>query len=132
MTYYVGVDIGGTFTDFVAFDIAKNTITAWKNPSTPAEPFDGVMDGLRKIPNLEAVSRLRLGTTIATNAILQRNGAKVAYVTTKGFRDIPFIQHGNRKSHYDMTWIKAKPLVLRRHCYEVDERLDQNGNVLTH
>tara|TARA_B110000240_G_scaffold37248_1_gene41018 strand:- start:4555 stop:6588 length:2034 start_codon:yes stop_codon:yes gene_type:complete len=131
MTYYVGVDIGGTFTDFVSFDIKKNTITAWKNPSTPVEPFDGVMDGLRKMPDLEAVSRLRLGTTIATNAILQRNGAKIAYVTTKGFRDIPFIQHGNRKSHYDMTWIKAKPLVLRQHCYELDERLDQNGDILT-
>jgi len=131
MTYYVGVDIGGTFTDFVSFNIENNSITAWKNPSTPADPFDGVMNGLRNMRNLESVSRLRLGTTIATNAILQRNGAKVAYITTKGFRDIPFIQHGNRKSHYDMTWIKAKPLALRRHCYELDERLDKNGDVVT-
>ena len=130
MRHLVGVDIGGTFTDFVSFDIEANTVDVWKNPSTPNDPFDGVLAGLSRLEHLEAVQRLRLGTTIATNAILQRTGANVAYVTTKGFRDIPFIQRGNRKAHYDMTWIKAKPLVKRRHCYELDERLDAQGAVL--
>ncbi len=130
MGYLVGVDIGGTFTDFVSFDTATNEIEVWKNLSTPGDPFDGVLDGLTKMEHLDGIQRLRLGTTIATNAILQRAGANVAYVTTKGFRDIPFIQRGNRKAHYDMTWIKAKPLVKRRHCYELDERLDAKGGVL--
>jgi N-methylhydantoinase A len=53
-----------------------------------------------------------------------------AYVTTKGFRDIPFIQRGNRKHHYDMSWVKPKPLCLKRHCFEVDERIDAKGRVV--
>lgn len=130
MSYLVGVDIGGTFTDFVSFNTATNEVEVWKNPSTPNDPFEGVLDGLTKMEHLDGIQRLRLGTTIATNAILQRAGANVAYITTKGFRDIPFIQRGNRKAHYDMTWIKAKPLVKRRYCYELDERMDARGNVL--
>ena len=54
----------------------------------------------------------------------------VAYVTTRGFRDVPFIQRGNRKYHYDMSWVKPKPLVKRRHCFEIDERIDAYGEVL--
>jgi N-methylhydantoinase A len=130
MSHLVGVDIGGTFTDFVSFDTETNAAQVWKNPSTPDNPFEGVLTGLSKIPHLDDVERLRLGTTIATNAILQRAGATVAYVTTKGFRDIPFIQRGNRKAHYDMTWIKAKPLAKRRHCFELDERIDADGAIL--
>jgi N-methylhydantoinase A len=52
-------------------------------------------------------------------------------VTTKGFRDVPFIQRGNRKSHYDMSWVKPKPLVKRRHCFELNERIDAYGQVVT-
>ena len=63
--------------------------------------------------------------------MLERKGAVVAYVTTKGFRDVPFIQRGNRKSHYDMSWVKPKPLVKRRHCFEVTERIDAYGGSLT-
>ena len=130
MDYLVGVDIGGTFTDFVSFNVKTNTVEVWKTPSTPDDPIDGVLKGLHSMDQLDGVQRLRLGTTIATNAILQRAGAIVAYITTKGFRDIPFIQRGNRKAHYDMTWIKAKPLAKRRHCYELDERIDANGEVI--
>ena len=63
--------------------------------------------------------------------MLERKGAVVAYVTTKGFRDVTFIQRGNRKSHYDMSWVKPKPLVKRRHCFEVTERIDSYGKVIT-
>ncbi len=131
MKYLLGVDIGGTFTDFVSFNQESNAVEVWKNPSTPHDPFDGVLTGLEQMEQIGDVQRLRLGTTIATNAILQRAGANVAYITTKGFRDIPFIQRGNRKAHYDMTWVKAKPLVKRRHCYEIDERVDARGEVIT-
>lgn len=127
----IGIDIGGTFTDFVSYDSATGRIENWKNLTTPAEPIAGVMEGLGRMDNLGAVTKARLGTTIATNALLTRRGAKVAYVTTKGFRDVPFIQRGDRRSHYDITWIKTRPLVARADCHEVEERLTAKGEVWT-
>jgi len=125
----VGVDVGGTFTDFVAYDPDKRDIAVWKNLSTPANPTDGVLTGLSSLD--EGIGNLRLGTTVATNAILERKGARVGYVTTRGFRDVPFIQRGNRKHHYDSLWQKSKPLMKRRDCFEVDERIMADGSVLT-
>jgi len=126
----VGVDIGGTFTDFVAWNGQTGTIQNWKNLTTPDEPLDGVLHGLSRHSNLETVSRIRLGTTIATNTLLTRRGARVAYVATEGFRDVPFIQRGDRRSHYDITWIKTRPLVRRADCFEVPERLSATGEVV--
>lgn len=126
----IGIDIGGTFTDFVSYDAATGTIENWKNLTTPAEPIEGVLQGLNQVQDLASVDKLRLGTTIATNALLTRRGAKVAYVTTKGFRDVPFIQRGDRRSHYDITWIKTKPLVKRADTYEVTGRLSAKGEVV--
>lgn len=130
MVQTLGVDIGGTFTDFVLFDDAGGEVRVWKNATTPDNPIEGVLTGLREVADLSDVRILRLGTTIATNALLQRKGARVAYVTTKGFKDIPFIQRGNRRAHYDLSWIKAKPLARREDCFEVDERLDAQGVVV--
>ncbi len=130
MRYLVGVDIGGTFTDFVAYDRETSELKVWKNASTPSEPIDGVLTGLAHLGAVEGIEHLRLGTTIATNALLERKGGKVAYVTTKGFQDIPFIQRGNRRAHYDMSWIKTKPLVKRADCFEVAERIDRDGQVI--
>ncbi|MEC9455125.1 MAG: hydantoinase/oxoprolinase family protein [Pseudomonadota bacterium] len=127
--YMVGIDVGGTFTDFVSYDPQTKAVEVWKNPSTPKDPNDGILTGLGKFKNPGDIKNIRLGTTVATNAILERKGATVGYVTTAGFRDIPFIQRGNRRSHYDITWIKPKPLVKRRHCYEISERVMANGEV---
>ena len=111
MTHALGIDVGGTFTDFVAYDREKQKIEVWKELSTPTDPVVGIIGGLgRYRRNDEAVEHMRLGTTVATNAILERKGATVAYVTTKGFKDVIFIQRGNRKYHYDMSWVKPKPL----------------------
>ncbi|MBV8429042.1 MAG: hydantoinase/oxoprolinase family protein, partial [Hyphomicrobiales bacterium] len=123
-----GIDVGGTFTDFVAYDPNTRKIAVWKELSTPADPVSGIIEGLAG--HEHAVANLRIGTTVATNAVLERTGAIVAYITTKGFRDIPFIQRGNRKAHYDMSWVKPKPLVRRRHCFELDERVDAGGQVV--
>ncbi|MGF1623336.1 MAG: hydantoinase/oxoprolinase family protein [Alphaproteobacteria bacterium] len=128
--YLVGVDVGGTFTDFVAYDRDSGAISVWKNLSTPEDPTDGILQGLHRIEDPAAISHLRLGTTVATNAILERKGARVAYLATRGFRDVPFIQRGNRRSHYDISWIKPAPLVKHRDCYELDERIDRDGVVL--
>lgn len=126
----VGIDIGGTFTDFVSYDAETGTIRNWKNLTTPKEPIEGVLQGLAQHKDLDSVAKIRLGTTIATNALLTRRGAKVAYVTTEGFRDVPFIQRGDRRSHYDITWIKTRPLVKRADCFEVSERLGADGAVV--
>ena len=131
MRNVLGVDVGGTFTDFVAYDRKTRKVTVWKELSTPADPVTGIIAGLARHDNRDAIANLRIGTTIATNAILERKGAVVAYVTTKGFRDVPFIQRGNRKAHYDMSWVKPKPLVKRRHCFELNERIDTYGQVVT-
>ena len=126
----IGVDIGGTFTDFVYYDPKTGQIHNWKNPTTPKEPIEGVLEGVKQVDDLARIDKIRLGTTIATNALLARRGAVVAYVTTKGFRDVPFVQRADRRSHYDITWIKPKPLMKRRHCFEVRERLSAKGQVV--
>jgi len=131
MRNVLGIDVGGTFTDFVAYDPGTRRITAWKELSTPGDPVTGIVSGLAQHPNIAAIDNLRIGTTVATNAVLEHKGATVAYVTTKGFRDVPFIQRGNRKFHYDMSWVKPKPLVKRRHCFEISERIDAYGEVVT-
>jgi N-methylhydantoinase A len=128
--YLVGIDVGGTFTDFVAYDRDGGAISVWKNLTTPGDPTDGILEGLRRIENPAAISHMRLGTTVATNAILERKGAKVAYFATRGFRDVPYIQRGHRKSHYDITWIKPEPLVKHRDSYELDERIDRDGQIV--
>ena len=127
--FLVGIDVGGTFTDFVTYDPGTKAVEVWKILSTPHDPNEGILGGLERFDAPSDIRNIRLGTTVATNAILERKGAKVAYVTTEGFRDIPFIQRGNRRSHYDITWIKPKPLVKRRHCYEIGERIMSDGEV---
>jgi len=129
--YLFGVDVGGTFTDFVACDRQTNAVTAWKNLTVPTDPTAGILAGLASLGAGDGVDVLRLGTTVATNALLERSGAEVAYLTTRGFRDIPFLQRGNRAHHYDSSWIKPRPLVKRRHCYELDERVLADGTVMT-
>ena len=128
--FVIGVDVGGTFTDFVAWDCESCALRAWKNLSTPDDPTAGILAGLARLADPASVETLRLGTTVATNAILERKGARIAYVTTAGFRDIPFLQRGHRKFHYDSSWTRSKPLVLRRDCFEVNERINADGEVL--
>jgi N-methylhydantoinase A len=130
MRYRLGIDVGGTFTDFVAYDGDTREVEVWKHMTVPRDPGEGVLLGLAKFPHRKDIGYIRLGTTVATNAILERKGATVAYLATKGFKDVPFIQRGNRKFHYDINWVKPKPLVKRRHCFEVEERIDSVGEVL--
>ena len=128
--YRLGVDIGGTFTDFVAYDESNRTLRVWKNLSTPGNPIEAIVTGLKAFGQLDAIGTIRIGTTVATNALLEGKGACVAYITTRGFRDVPFIGRGNRRHHYDLAWVKPKPFVKRRHAYEIDERIGASGEVL--
>ena len=130
MGYRLGIDIGGTFTDFVAYDESGCALKAWKNLSTPQNPIDGILTGLRAFERIDDIETIRLGTTVATNALLEGKGAQVGYVTTRGFRDVPFIGRGNRRHHYDLAWVKPKPFVLRRNAFEIDERIGPSGEVI--
>jgi len=130
MGYRLGIDIGGTFTDFVAYDESNRALKAWKNLSTPHDPIQGIMTGLRSFGEIDAIGGIRLGTTVATNSLLEGKGARIAYVTTQGFRDVPFIGRGNRRHHYDLAWVKPKPFVKRRDAFEIDERIGPSGSVI--
>jgi N-methylhydantoinase A len=125
----VGIEVGGTFTDLVALEGRQALVT--KVPSTPRSPDIGAFNALTaaSIPP-GRVKDLVHGSTVATNAILERRGAPIAFVTTRGFRDILFLQRHDRRSIYDLRYAKPAPPVRRRDCFEVTERLDAKGNVL--
>jgi N-methylhydantoinase A len=130
MAIRVGIDTGGTFTDLVAVDADGRSFLA-KVPSDPGDPVATVAAALREARIEPAdVELVVVGTTIGINAVLTRRGARVLYLTTKGFEDIPYIQRINRKHHYDFHWRKPTPLVRRRDCLGVVERLDEEGSVL--
>lgn len=126
----LGIDIGGTFTDYVAYDKEAKIATAWKYFSNAEDPAAGIFDGLKEFQQLDRVEKIRLGTTIATNAILERNGAVVGYITTKNFTDIPHIGRGDRKGIYDAFWVKPESLVNRKNCFGVSERISSEGDTL--
>lgn len=131
MAIRVGIDTGGTFTDLVAVDDEGRSLLA-KVPSNPDDPVGTVAAALAEA-RIEPgeVELVVVGTTIGINAVLTRRGARVFYLTTKGFEDIPYIQRINRKHNYDFRWRKPTPLVRRRDCLGVAERLDEEGRVLT-
>ena len=127
----VGIDVGGTHTDFVLIGEEDGRILATtKVPSTPTAPVDGILQGLGELTNYEEIATYVNGTTIATNALLQRKLPTVALITTKGFRDMLMMRRETKANIYDLFWDKPAPLVQRRHIFEVDERLDYQGNVL--
>lgn len=129
----IGLDIGGTFTD-VVLETHDRRYTA-KVLTTPAEPEQGAMEAMEailKLSGLEAgqVTEVIHGTTLATNAIIERKGARTALLTTEGFRDSIEIGTEGRPDQYDTQLVKPQPLVARRSRFPVRERLDAQGRVL--
>jgi len=131
MQMRVGVDIGGTFTDIVMSDDGGQ-LTVHKLPTTPQDPSLAMLDGINHITkgDLRRLEWVAHGTTVATNAILERKGGTVALITTQGFRDVLFIGRQNRPDLYALAPTLPAPLIPRDYCYEVIERLDHNGHVL--
>jgi N-methylhydantoinase A len=126
----VGIDIGGTFTDLVAFNPDTNQFTVAKARTTPRELTGGVLGALRKSGvKLAAAEALVHGTTLVVNAALERRGARTALVTTRGFRDVLEIGRGNRTGHQDLFSGKPAPLVPRSLRFEVRERIAADGSV---
>ncbi|WP_423751609.1 hydantoinase/oxoprolinase family protein [Salinirarus marinus] len=128
----IGVDVGGTFTDVVA--VSEGSIRTHKTPSTPDAPERGVLDGLDESQaaglDPETASFFAHGTTVATNAVLERSWAETALVTTEGFRDALEIGRQTRPDLYDLHAETPAPVVERDRRYEVPERLDGRGNVI--
>src|SRR5262245_51476018 len=124
----VGVEVGGTFTDLVAVEGGKIVVT--KVPSTPRSPDIGAFDALTASGiDLSTIEDLGHGSTVATNAVLERKGAAVAFVATSGFRDLLFMQRHDRRNIYDLFYAKPAPPVHRRGCFEASERLAADGSV---
>jgi N-methylhydantoinase A len=128
----VGIDTGGTFTDLVAFDPQTGQLSTFKTPSVPSKPGQALLDAINGAElQVERIGALVHGTTVATNALIERTGARVGLLTTAGHEDIPYIQRINRKTLYDLHWQKPKPLLTsRRDSLGVPERIGSEGQVL--
>jgi N-methylhydantoinase A len=128
--YRVGIDIGGTFTDFVILDLEGRSITLEKTLTTPQDLWEGISVGLEQagIPLDEA--EIAHGTTVGLNTLLERRGARTGLLTTVGFRDAYEIGRGARPDMYNLFYRKPEPLVPREHRLEVRERLDAEGSVV--
>ena len=123
---HVATDVGGTFTDFVTLD--GGIMRTFKVPSTPMSPDEAVADGLRTIGKAQ-IETFAHGTTVATNTVLQRSGAKVAFVTTAGFEDLLEIGRQTRPSVYDLRIAREPPLSPRELRFGVRERVLHDGTV---
>ena len=135
---YIGVDIGGTFTDLVLAEDGSDRLHNVKTLTTPANPVEGVMTAVREaLADVGAspsdVRRLVHATTLPTNLVLERQGARVAYVTTKGFGDIFLLskQRPMGPDRFNIFYERSPALVPRDMVAEIVERMDHHGNVLT-
>jgi len=130
-TRIVGIDVGGTFTDLYAIDAQAGDLRVLKVPSTPHDPSVGLLAALEAAAfDPASVAALVHGTTIATNAIIERAGARCALITTRGFRDILELGRRDRPQPFGLTGAH-EPLIPRDRRWEVDERLDHEGRVVT-
>jgi len=132
---HMAIDTGGTFTD-VAIRADDGTMNVWKLPSTPAAPEQAVIVGLKGALNRvggtpQDLTRFVHGSTVATNTVITRDGARIGMVTTKGFRDVLAIAHQARPSIYDQHQARPEPLIDRQHIVEATQRMDATGQIIT-
>ncbi|MFZ8957835.1 MAG: hydantoinase/oxoprolinase N-terminal domain-containing protein, partial [Pseudohongiellaceae bacterium] len=131
----IGVDVGGTFTDFVLVDERRDMIFTGKQLTTPTDPSKAICEGVARIAREAGIEMSSLdgivhGTTLVTNAVIERNGAKVGLITTKGFRDVLEVGHEMRYDLYDLFLEKPEPLVPRDLRLTVHERIGSEGEIL--
>ena len=135
MEWAIGVDVGGTFTDFYLHNTTTGSFYIGKTPSTPHNPAEAIVTGLLDICKkhnvaLDSIGRFSHGTTVGTNTLIQRSGSKVALITTKGFKDLLEIGRQTRPHMYNLHTDFPAPLVDRDHRFELSERMDFNGEVI--
>ena len=134
--YRIGVDVGGTFTDFTVHDTTTGVVRGMKVPTTPQEPVNGVLNGLRVLIDEDGVHPSEIGyfvhgTTIAVNTLIERKGARLGMLVTQGFRDILIIQRLRIPNTQDWFGGRPEPLIRRQRIAEVEERLNADGSVRT-
>ena len=129
MTLRIGIDIGGTFTDLVAI-APDGSVRTHKIASTPADYSEGIADGLSAVLTGAPVAEVLHATTVASNAILEGQGARTALITTRGFRDLLDIRDLRMPRCYDMRWTKPPALVERRLRVEVTEKMRPDGSIV--
>ncbi|MDP2358137.1 MAG: hydantoinase/oxoprolinase family protein [Beijerinckiaceae bacterium] len=131
MSLVVALDIGGTFTDLVAFDLSTGTVIQAKDSTTPYDLSVGIRKTLAKsgLP-ISRVDTFVHGSTVAINTAIERTGAKTALIVTQGTRDVYQIGRGNRPESYNFLFKRPQPLVPRRRTFEIVERLDAEGEVV--
>jgi N-methylhydantoinase A len=133
MSRTLGVDVGGTFTDFFLVDDTSGETWVHKVPSTPDDPSRAILQGIDALaPRMpDGLAYLAHGTTVATNALIQRRGGTVALITTAGFRDLLEIGRQTRPKIYDLKIDNPEPLVPRQRRFEITERIGPKGEVIT-
>ena len=132
MGHFIAADTGGTFTDVAVYDPSSGRIRFGKTLTTYGDLVEGVVSGLNEAEcPASAASSLRHGTTHVINAFLQRRGARAALVATQGFRDVLELARGNRPVPFDLSFRRDPPLIPRALCFEVEERVDSRGQVIT-
>src|SRR5258706_9205166 len=134
--YALGIDIGGTFTDIVLYDTGARRALIHKELTTPAQPADGVLTGIRTLCSAHKVaftdiSRVVHATTLFSNSLIERKGAPTGLITTAGFRDTLELRREHKYELYDLFIELPKPLVPRRLRLEVPERIGADGTVET-
>lgn len=132
--YRVGVDIGGTFTDFSVYDTQSDALLGLKTPTVPLDPVEGLVNGLRILSSERKISPADIeyfvhGTTIAVNTLIERKGAKLAMFVTRGFRDMLIIQRLSVPRPHYWHGSRPDPLISRDLVFEIDERLRADGSV---
>ena len=136
MSHRVGIDIGGTFTDFALLDISSGRIATHKRLTTPAAPARGVLEGLsdllvREQVPVEQLEAVIHGTTLITNAVIERKGARIGMITTAGFADVLEMANEHRYEMFDLRITYPAPLVERSCRVEINERIRYDGHVET-
>jgi N-methylhydantoinase A len=130
MSAILGVDVGGTFTDFFLRDVLTGQARFHKIASTPDDPARAILEGLSALLPPGALAFLAHGTTVGTNALIQRRGGRVALITTAGFKDLLEIGRQTRPKIYDLRADHPEPLVPRERRFEVHERIGPTGEVI--
>jgi N-methylhydantoinase A len=135
MAKFLGVDTGGTFTDFILFDDESRSLCIHKVLSTPDSPERAILQGIDDLAQVDAMletSNLTVvhGSTVATNAVLEGKGVRTAYITNKGLADVLSIGRQAREELYNLTPLKKPPLIERELCVEVNSRLSAQGDHL--
>jgi N-methylhydantoinase A len=127
----IGIDIGGPFTDFVVYDERTGEVETFKLPSTPENPEQSVLEGLQRLSVSEDTLVVH-GSTVATNAVLERKGAKTAFVAAKGFKDLLQIGRQNRTELYEFAASRPPPLIPPRLVSSLQSELTETAGCSKH